>query len=130
MKKLVYLAIVIIAGACSTTNRIASGPEEDMLFVTRQYVGNYEDYRHTAPAKFGEPHLIWIKTTQDSTYGKISAFSRDCQFSPGDRLYLRRTYVTPGIYGYWMYQIENDASVFYRISEYQNDRKVLVQTWY
>ena len=130
MKKLVFLAIVIMTFACSPANRLASEPEEDMLYVTRSYIGNYEDYRHTAPARFGDPHLIWIKTTQDSIYGKISAYSRDCEFSSGDRLYLRRTYVTPGIYGYWMYQIENDSSVFYRLSEYQNDRKVLVQSWY
>ena len=130
IRKPVFLAIVAMTVACSPANRLASEPEEDMLYVTRSYIGNYEDYRHTAPARFGDPHLIWIKTTQDSTYGKISAYSRDCGFRSGDRLYLRRTYVTPGIYGYWMYQIENDSLVFYRVSEYQNDRKVLIQSWY
>jgi len=130
MKRFVFLAIVTITVACSPVNRVLSDPEEDILYVTRRYIGNYEDYRHTAPARFGDPHLIWIKTSQDSTYGKISAYSRDCKFSSGDRLYLRRTYVTPGIYGYWMYQIENDSSQFYRVCEYQNDKKVLIQSWY
>ena len=104
--------------------------EEDRLYVTRRYIGDYEDYRHTAPGRFGDPHLIWIKTTQDTTFGNISAYSRECGFKPGDRLYLRRKYVTPDVFGYWVYQIENDSSVFYRLSEYQNDKKVLVQSWY
>jgi hypothetical protein len=130
MKRFLFLAIVTITVACSPVNRALSDPEEDMLYVTRRYIGNYEDYRHTAPARFGDPHLIWIKTTRDSTYGKISAYSRDCEFHSGDRLYLRRTYVSPGIYGYWMYQIENDSSLYYRVCEYQNDKKVLVQSWY
>lgn len=131
MKKLIFILLFItVAIACTTTGRQASVVEEDRLYVTRRYIGDFEDYRHTAPGRFGDPHLIWIKTTQDSTFGKISVFSKECEFTPGDRLYLRRKYVTPGIYGYWMYQVENDSSVFYRISEYQNDRKVLVQSWY
>lgn len=131
MKKPVLLLLTLIAVvSCSTSERYSSAIDEDRLYVTRRYIGEFEDYRHTAPARFGDPHLIWIKTSQDSAFGKISAYSRDCGFNPGDRLYLRRKYVTPGIYGYWIYQIENDSSVFYRISEYQNDRKVLVQSWY
>lgn len=131
MKKLILLLFFLTAViSCSTSDRSSSDIDEDRLYVTRRYIGEFEDYRHTAPGRFGDPHLIWIKTTQDSVFGKISAYSRECGFSPGDRLYLRRRYVTPGIYGYWIYQIENDSSVFYRICEYQNDRKVLVQSWY
>lgn len=122
--------LFIIITSCSTASKTATEPDEDKLYVTRMYIGDFEDFRHTAPEKLGEPHLIWIKTSRDSTFGKISAYSKDCGFSDGDRLYLRRKYVTPGIFGYWMYQIENDSSVFYRICEYQNDRKVLVQSWY
>lgn len=130
MKRFLIPALLIIVASCSTVTRTATEPEEDRLYVTRMYIGDYQDFRHTAPARFGDPHLIWIKTTRDSTFGKISAFSRECDFREGDRLYLRRKYVTPGVYGYWMYQIENDSSVFYKVSEYQNDRKVLVQSWY
>ncbi len=126
---LIPVLFVVIA-SCSSATTSRTEPDEDRLYVTRKYVGDFEDFRHTAPERFGDPHLIWIKTSQDSSYGKISAYSRDCSFSEGDRLYLRRKYVTPGIYGYWIYQIENDAGVFYRLCEYQNDRKVLVQTWY
>lgn len=122
--------LFIIVVSCGTAGKTATEPEEDKLYVTRMYIGDYLDFRHTAPARIGDPHLIWIKTSRDTTFGKISAFSRDCEFRPGDRLYLRRKYVTPGVFGYWMYQIENDSSVFYRVSEYQNDRKVLVQSWY
>ncbi len=130
LKRFLLPALLIIVASCSTATKTATEPEEDQLYVTRMYIGDYQDFRHTAPARFGDPHLIWIKTSLDSTFGKISAYSRDCDFREGDRLYLRRKYVTPGVYGYWMYQIENDSSVFYRVSEYQNDRKVLVQSWY
>jgi hypothetical protein len=129
-KRFLIPALLIIIASCSTATKTATEPEEDRLYVTRMYIGDYEDFRHTAPARFGDPHLIWIKTSRDTTFGKISAYSRECDFKEGDRLYLHRKYVTPGVYGYWMYQIENDSSVFYRVSEYQNDRKVLVQSWY
>jgi hypothetical protein len=129
-KKLFIPAIFIIILSCSTANRSATGPDEDQLYVTRTYIGDFEDFRHTAPSRPGDPHLIWIKTTQDSTYGKISAYSRECGFREGDRLYLRRKYVSPGVFGYWMYQIENDSTLSYRVCEYQNDRKILVQEWY
>ncbi|MHC1731798.1 MAG: hypothetical protein AB9888_07215 [Bacteroidales bacterium] len=129
-KRFLIPALLIIIASCSTATKTATEPEEDRLYVTRMYIGDYEDFRHTAPARFGDPHLIWIKTSRDTTFGKISAYSRECDFKEGDRLYLRRKYVTPGVYGYWMYQVENDSSVFYRVSEYQNDRKVLVQSWY
>lgn len=130
LKRLLIPALLILIASCSTANKTATEPEEDKLYVTRMYIGDYEDFRHTAPARLGDPHLIWIKTTRDTTFGKISAYSRECDFRDGDRLYLRRKYVTPGIFGYWMYQIENDTEVFYRVCEFQNDRKVLVQSWY
>lgn len=130
VKKLLLPVVFILAASCSTSNRAVTEPEEDRLYVTRMYIGDYQDFRHTVPERFGDPHLIWIKTTSDSTFGKISACSKDCGFREGERLYLRRKYVTPGIYGYWIYQIENDSSVFYRVCEYQNDKKVLVQSWY
>ena len=120
---------MLVGISCTITKKTGLLPEDQVL-VTRQYVGDFIDYRHTRPETFGYPHLIWIKTTMDSTYGKISAFSKKCEFSTGDRIYLRRTYITPGVFGYWVYQIENDSSVFYRVSEFQYDNKVLVQNWY
>jgi len=129
-KHILLLLFASVVISCTPSNKSASVVEEDRLYVTRRYIGDYEDFRHTAPGRFGDPHLIWIKTTQDSTFGKISAYSKDCGFNRGDRLYLRRKYVTPGVFGYWIYEIENDSSVFYRVCEYQNDKKVLVQSWY
>jgi hypothetical protein len=67
----------------------------------------------------------------ENTFGKISAYGKKCEFSVGDKLYLRRTYYTPGgISGYWTYQIENDSSVYYRLTDFQNDKKVFVKSWF
>ena len=105
--------------------------EEDALLVTRKYVGSFIEYRHTGLETDDGPNLIWIKTSMDNTYGKISAFGKKCEFSVGDNLYLRRTYFTPGgVFGYWMYQIENDSSLYYRVTDFQNDKKVFVDSWF
>lgn len=129
MKKSVLVLLIMVTLSCATSNKPGM-LHEDELFVTRRYVGEFVDSRHSEPAKAGSPHLIWIKTSQDSVYGKISAYSRKCDFIPGDRLYLRRVYQSPGMFGYWIYQIENDNEVWYRISEFQHDNKILVQTWF
>ena len=127
------LAVLIIltlgSMSCATTERSGLFPEDE-LSVTRKYVGNFIDYRHTEKARFGDPHLIWIKTTQDSVYGIISAYSRKCDFIPGERIYIRRVYQSPGVFGYWEYQIENDKKVWYKISEFQYGKKVLAQSWF
>ena len=129
MEKAGLILIMIVAISCATSHK--SGLlQEDELFVTRKYIGDFVDSRHTEPASFGSPHIIWIKTTQDTVFGKISAYSQKCDFVKGDRLYLRRVYQSPGIFGYWMYQIENENDIWYKISEFQHDNKVLVQTWF
>lgn len=105
--------------------------EEDEIIITRKFVGRFVDYRQTGPETNGGPNIIWIKTSMDNTYGKISAYSKKCEFSVGDNLYLKRKYYTPGgVSGYWMYQIENDSSVYYKVSDFQHDNKVLVETWF
>jgi hypothetical protein len=104
---------------------------EDKLFISRKYVGNFVDYRQTGPKDNNGPNLIWIKTTMDATFGKISAYGKKCEFSVGDKLYLKRAYFSPGgIFGYWVYQIENDSSVYYRLTDFQHDRKVYAETWF
>ena len=130
MKKLLFLVLMGLIFSCSTTKKPSSLLKEDEFFLTRKYIGHFIDYRYTGPETFGGPHIIWIKTTMDSTYGKISAYSKKCEFSAGDKIYLRRTYTTPGIFGHWEYQIENDSSVYYRVTEFQNDNKIIVQTWF
>lgn len=104
---------------------------EDKLFVSRKYIGNYLDYRHTGPDTYNGPNLIWIKTTMDKTYGKISAYGKKCEFSVGNKLYLKRRFYSPGgVSGYWEYQIENDSSVYYKLTDFQFDHKVYTETWF
>ncbi len=130
MQKLFFLALIVVYISCSPANKTSSTLKEDELYITRKYVGNFIDYKYTGPVSFGGPHIIYIKTTLDTTYSQISAYSEKCEFSAGDKLYLRRTYSTSGGFGYWFYQIENDSSVFYRISEFLDDDKILVQSWF
>jgi hypothetical protein len=131
MKKL-GLFIVILAGiACSVTNKAGLLPE-DQLFVTRKYVGNFVEAEIKPPSFFGNPHILLITTTLDSLYGKISAYSRKCEFQQGDRLYIKRVYQSSEIFGSWIYKIENEnpVKVSYQISEIRNGNKVLAQDWY
>jgi hypothetical protein len=131
MKKGLFLLLMLLIISCSTAKKSSSLLEEDELFMTRKYVGNFLDYRYTGPETFDGPNLIWVKTSMDNTYGKISAYGKKCEFNVGDKIYLKRTYYTPGgVFGYWVYSIENDSSVYYRVSGFQYDNKVLVQTWF
>lgn len=94
-------------------------------------MGDYIEYRHTGSETLSGANLIWIKTTMESTYGKICAYGKKCEFSKGDRLYLRRTYYSPGgVTGYWVYEIGNDSDVSYKLTDFQSDHKVFVQSWY
>jgi hypothetical protein len=129
MKRAVYIFLLLLASCASTKQ---SDVQEDSLIITRKYVGNFVEYRQHIPEKFGEPFLIWIKTTMDSTYGKISAYSERCDFKPGDRLYIKRIQLSPGpVSTYWEYQIESDDnSVSYKLSEFQHDRKNLIRNWF
>ena len=131
MKKLFLLAIMGLTFSCSTLNQPSTFLEESELFVTRKYIGNYIDYRQTGIDTFSGISLIWVKTSMENTYGKISAYGKKCEFSVGDRIYLTRKYYSPGgISAYWIYNIENDSSVFYRVTDFQNDHKVLVKDWF
>jgi len=130
MKKLLFLLVMGIFISCSTSKKTPSLLKEDELFITRRYIGDFVDYQYSDPRSFGSPHIISIKTSLDTTYNKISAYSKKCDFSVGDKIYLRRTYSTSGVFGYWLYQVENDSSVYYKVSEFQDDDKVLVQTWF
>ncbi len=133
MKSLLHCVaglLMMMAASCASTENAGVLPEDE-LFVTRKYVGDFLGYTHTGPEAFGEPHLIFIKTTLNSTAENLSAYSRKCEFAEGDRLYIRRTFYSEGgVFGNWIYQIENDSSVYYRVSEFQFEDKRLVQTWY
>ena len=128
---LVILFSGMVFSSCVNTKSSYSKVNEDQLIVTRRYAGDFIEYRNTDPDDFTGYDLIWIRTTQDSTYGKISAFGKTCDFTPGDRLYMRREYFSPGgISGYWIYMIENDSSVSYKMTELQHDRGIPVQSWF
>jgi hypothetical protein len=130
MKKLILLALTGAIISCGTAKKYSSVLNEDELFNSRKYIGNFVDYCHTGPESLGGPHLIWIKTTMYNTFGRISAYGKKCDFSAGDKVYLRRLYSTPGRSGYWEYQVENDSSVVYRASEFRYENNVLVQAWF
>jgi hypothetical protein len=122
-KNIVIILLILLSVSCVTTKK--STISEDTLFQTRKYVGVFLDYRQTPPKRFGDPNLIWIKTNMEGVYGKISAYSKECKFTAGERLFVRKVYYSPGgISGYWIYQIESsDESITYRLSEFQYDKK-------
>jgi len=129
MKKALYIGFLLLT-ACASTKQ--SSVKEDSILLTRKYVGNFVEYRQHIPEKLGEPYLIWIKTTMDSTYGKISAYGERCDFQKGNRLFVRRIMLSPGpLSTYWEYLIESDENpVTYKLSEFQHDRKNLISTWF
>ena len=105
--------------------------EEDELFITRKYIGDFIEYSYVKPESFGDPDLIRIKTTMESTYGKISAYSKTCKFQPGERLYIRRFYFNRGgVWGDWAYQIESDNNKSYMLSQFQSGDKILDKSWF
>jgi hypothetical protein len=131
IRTFLYLLIAGLLVACSTLKKPYSPIIEDELIITRKYVGTFLEYRYTGPDTYSGYNIVWIKTSMDSTYGKISVYGKKCEFSAGDRLFLRRTYFSPGgISGYWIYKIENDSALSYKATEFQHDRKVFIQTWF
>jgi hypothetical protein len=113
------------------SEKIATNVTENKLLISRKYVGKFLDFRQTISKTELGPNILWIKTSMENEFGKISAYGKKCDFLIGDKLYLKRTYYNPGgISGYWTYQIENDSSVFYRVTDFQHDRKVPVETWF
>ena len=77
------------------------------------------DYCHTSPPIVGGEDLIWIKTTIYNSFGKISAYGKTCGFSVGDKIYIKPTDSRPDKYGNWLFQIENDNSVSYKVSDFR-----------
>jgi hypothetical protein len=131
MKRLMFLILMVLTVSCSSLRKTSVTPGEDELIITRKYVGDFIEHRQTGPENYDGPNMIWIKTSMEEVYGKISAYGRKCEFAEGDRLYLRRTFYSPGIVsGYWVYTIENDASVSYRATDLQHDRAVFIKTWF
>jgi len=129
-KILSFFIVLCLAASCSSSNHSSTLIVEDKLTVTRKYIGDFLEYRSTVADKFGNPDLIWITTTGDSLNGKIAAYSRECSFVAGDRLYLRRTGENNTKNEGWVYMIENNQSVHYLINEYRNHRDMPVESWF
>ena len=117
--------------SCASSNKSGLFPEDE-LFVTRKFVGNFVESEIIPPSYFGNPRLISITTTLDTLYGKILAYSKKCDFLQGDRLYVRRVYQTTGVFGSWIYEIENEnpIRISYQISQFQSGKKILAQSWF
>ena len=115
--------------ACSISKKSSSLLEEDQLYITRKYIGDFLEYCHTGPQIVGGKDLIWIKTSVYTTYGKISAYGKTCDFSVGDKIYLKPVSSTTGDIGNWVYQIENDFSINYRVSEFRFENNVFTRNW-
>jgi hypothetical protein len=131
MNKSLFVLVLALTVSCSSSKKASSRINEDELIITRKYVGVFMDYRHTGPENYDGPNIIWVKTSMEDMYGKISAYGKKCEFAEGDRLYLRRTFYSPGIVsGYWVYTLENDSSVSYRATDLQHDREVFIKTWF
>jgi hypothetical protein len=130
MKRLLFILLMCLTTSCFTSNTSSSLIEEDKLYVTRKYIGNFLGYLQTEPDRFGNPNLIWLETTMDSLHGRISAYSKKCAFSEGERLYLRRMQVDKGAAAFWAYQVENSDSVRYMINEYRNHNTASLQSWF
>jgi hypothetical protein len=131
MKYLMFLFFSFIIISCS---RVMPGSSsilnEDELFITRRYIGDFIDFKKSSPESFGDPSIVWIKTTRDSVYSTTSVYSKKCEFSSGNKLFLRRIYAISGGFGYWFYQIENDSAVYYPVKEFKDEDKILVQRWF
>lgn len=124
-----FILLLVLAASCAPTGKMI---REDELVITRKYVGEFVGYRNTQPLRFGDPHLIWIKTNLETAYGEISAYSKTCEFSPGERLYIRRIYSSRGgMWGDWTYRIESDSlKKNYLLSQFRDGDKILVQSWF
>ncbi len=123
--------LAVTIASCNPLRKSSSSVPEDDLIITRKYVGDFIEYRHTGPENYEGPNIIWVKTTLEDRYGKISAYGKKCDFVAGDRLYLRRVFYSPGIVsGYWVYILENDSSVNYRATDLQHDREVFIKSWF
>jgi hypothetical protein len=127
MKGVLLLIVFFTLISCSTTRRSSLYIQEDQILLTRKYIGIFVGYFHTAPTIVGGEDLIWIKTTFYDSFGKISAYGKTCGFLIGDKIYLKPTGSTPDKYGNWLYQIENDNSVSYLVSDFRYENNAFTK---
>jgi hypothetical protein len=129
MKQNLLLLFIFLLSSCTAEKHLCPAYRADDLVITKKYIGNYIDYRHTGPEICGGTDLIWIKTTMTDSFGKISAFGKTCNFRTGDKIYLNSTYSAIRKTGDWEYEIGNDSAVLYRVSEFQYQNKNFIAAW-
>jgi hypothetical protein len=131
MKNLLFI-LVLFLGSCATIKETIV-MKEDQFMITRRYVGKFEDYRITKKTKWNEADVIWVKTTQDSIYGKFGCYlqGKQIKFQKGDRIYVRRKFIqNPGDIagsGYWLFVLENDKENNYKLMSFTIEEKVFYQ---
>jgi hypothetical protein len=123
-----FLVLLIIAVSCSTVKNTSTLVQEEQFVISRRYIGNFIGYSHTGAHIVGGKDLIWIKTTVYSTFGKISAYGRTCDFNVGDKIYLKPTNAAPWKFDDWEYQIENDSSVVYKVSDFRFENNIFTRS--
>jgi hypothetical protein len=128
LAKLLILSLFIVSGSCGIIRKDSPADEEEFV-ISRKFAGTFIDFRYTPPDDIAGQHIIWLKTSLESVYGKISVLGKKCEFKKGERLYLKRTLYDPGIgAGYWIYNVENDsATVSYEATQFQHDKRVTVE---
>ena len=117
MRTIILLLMVLAMAGCTTTKQIT--PEEDVMYITRRYVGTFLDYRYVKPQRLVDPHTTWVKTSLEEIYGKIPVVSRKCKFTPGEPLFVRRRFISlPGnVSGFWHYSLESsNKKIYYPLS--------------
>ena len=131
ISNLFYVLMLTLTTSCGFVNMFKPAAEEEAFFVSRKYIGVFIDFRQTGPDDLAGPNILWIKTSMEDEFGKISAYGKKCDFTPGDRLFIRRTLYDPGIsMGYWEFYIENDSAVSYKATEFQHDHKIYTETFF
>ncbi|MEA1886959.1 MAG: hypothetical protein U9N72_07105 [Bacteroidota bacterium] len=124
MKIFYFIIIVATISACSVSE---PGVQKEQLMITRKYAGNLLDHRRIEGEGVLDPDVVWLKTTLESTYGKIGIYVKgDLKLKANERLYLRRTHSdSPGI-TQWNYFLEsNTGEVFYRLHGARKGAEVL-----
>ena len=104
-----FIIITVILYSCTTTSHIDI--QEDVMFVTRKYVGRYTEHR-CVNLGWRYPNTCWIKTSLDTIMGKIPVASKKVNYESGEMLYLKRVYFTiaGSTGGFWHYHIESNQS--------------------
>jgi len=126
MRKLNNLLVCILILSSCASSRPPLLPEDELV-LTRQYVGNFVEYKDI-PQKWSYVNTMRIRTSTQTTQVLV-VYGSKCEFKEGEQLYLKRDYTTREIWGDWEYNLENDNGTRYKICQFDFKDKILVQLW-